>query len=44
MIVCQNNFHHPQKLSKQAYDKGAKPKSYALEDKIWLNSKYIKTK
>ena len=30
--------------SKWAHDKGVKPRSYAPNDKIWLNSKYIKTK
>ena len=44
MIVCQENLHHAQKLQKRAYDKGVKPRSYAPNDKIWLNSKYIKTK
>ena len=44
MIVCQKNLHHTQELSKRAYDKGVKPQSYAPEKKIWLNSKYIKTK
>ena len=44
MIVCQENLHHAQELQKQANDKGVKPRSYAPSDKIWLNSKYIKTK
>ena len=44
MIVCWENLHHAQKLQKQAYDKGVKPRSYAFSDKVWLNSKYIKTK
>ena len=44
MFVCRENLHHTQKLQKQAHDKGVKPRSYALGDKIWLNSKYIKTK
>ena len=44
MIVCQENFHHAKKLQKQAYDKSVKPRSYASSDKIWFNSKYIKTK
>ena len=44
MIVCQENLYHAQKLQKRAYDKGVKPRSYAPSDKIWLNSKYIKTK
>ena len=44
MIVCEKNFHHAQELQKRAYNKGVKPRSYALSDKVWLNSKYIKTK
>ena len=44
MIVCRENLHHTQELQKQAHDKGVKPKSYAPGDKVWLNSKYIKTK
>ena len=44
MIVCQENLHHAQELQNQAYDKGVKPWSYALGNKVWLNSKYIKTK
>ena len=44
MIVCRENLHHAQELQKQAYDNGIKPRSYAPNDKVWLNSKYIKTK
>ena len=44
MIVCRKNFYHAQELQKRAHDKGVKPKSYASGDKVWLNSKYIKTK
>ena len=44
MIVCQENLHHAQKLQKRAHDKGVKPCSYAASNKIWLNSKSIKTK
>ena len=44
MIVYQENLHHTQELQKQVYNKGVKPRSYTLGDKIWLNSKYIKTK
>ena len=44
MTVCQENFHHAQELQKQVHDKGVQPKSYAPGNKIWLNSKYIKTK
>ena len=44
MIFCQKNLYHAQKLQKRAHDKGVKPRSYFSSDKIWLNSKYIKTK
>ena len=44
MIICRENFYHAQELQKQVHDKGVKPKSYAPGNKIWLNSKYIKTK
>ena len=44
MTVCRENLYHGQKLQNQAQNKGVKPKSYALCDKIWLNSKYIKIK
>ena len=44
MIVCQKNFYHAQKLQKQAHNKGVKPRSYAPNEKVWLNNKYIKTK
>ena len=44
MIVCRENLHHTQELQKRAYDKGVKPRNYAPGEKVWLNSKYIKTK
>ena len=44
MIICWENLHHAQELQKWAHDKGVKPRSYAPNDKVWLNSKYIKTK
>ena len=44
MTVCWENFHHTQKLQKRAYDKGVKSRSYAPSNKVWLNTKYIKTK
>ena len=43
ITVCRQNLYHAQKLQKQAHNKGKKPKSYAPGDKVWLNSKYIKT-
>ena len=44
MIICRENLHHAQELQKRANDKGVKPRSYAPSDKVWLKSKYIKTK
>ena len=41
MTVCQENLHYAQKLQKRAHDKGVQPRSYAISDKVWLNSKYI---
>ena len=42
--ICQQNLLYTQKLQKRAYDKSMKPQSYAPGEKVWLNSKYIKTK
>ena len=44
IISCHMNFHYTQKLQKRAHNKGVKPWSYTLDEKVWLNSKYIKTK
>ena len=44
MTVCQENLYHAQEFQKQTHNKDVKPRSYALGDKVWLNSKYIKTK
>ena len=44
MTVCRKILHHAQEFQKRANDKGIKPKNYAPGDKVWLNSKYIKTK
>ena len=44
MTICQEKLYYAYKLWKQAYNKGIKPRSYALSNNIWLNSKYIKTK
>ena len=44
MAAYRENLQYAQKLQKRAHNKGSKPKSYALSKKIWLNSKYIKTK
>ena len=44
MTVCWENLYHAQELQKRAHNKGVKPRSYAPGNKVWLNSKYIKTK
>ena len=44
MTICQENLHHTQELQKRANNESVKPKNYAPSDKIWLNSKYLKTK
>ena len=44
MAACRKNLQHAQELQKRAHNKGIKPRSYALGKKVWLNSKYIKTK
>ena len=44
MAVCQQNLHHAQKLQKGAHNKGVKPQSYALGNKVQLNSKHLRTK
>ena len=44
MTICQEKPHHAQKLQKRAYNKSVKPSSYVLNNKVWYNSKYIKTK
>ena len=43
MAVYQQNFYYTQKLQKQAHNKGVKPQNYTLGNKVWLNSKYLKT-
>ena len=42
-VYCQNLLH-AQDFQKRAYDKGIKLRSYIPGEKIWLNSKHIKTK
>ncbi len=44
MIVCKENLQYVQELQKQYHNKQAKPRSYIPGKKVWLNSKYIKTK
>ena len=44
IAACRENLQHVQELQKRAHDKGTKPRSYTSSEKVWLNSKYIKTK
>ena len=44
MTSCWENLHHAQELQKRAHNKGVKPRSYTPSNKVWLNSKYIRTK
>ena len=44
MTVCQENLYLAQELQKRAHNKATKPRSYVPGDKVWLNSKYVKTK
>ena len=43
MIVCRKNLYYAQKFQKPAHNKGIKPRTYVPSNKVWLNSKYIKT-
>ena len=44
MTFCQQNLYHAQELQKQGHNKEVKPQSYAPGEKVWLSSKYLKTK
>ena len=44
ITVCRKNLHHGQEFHKQAHNIRVKPRSYDPSNKVWLNSKYIKTK
>ena len=44
MIVYCKTLYHAQEFQKRAYDKGVKPQSYIPGKKIWLHSRFIKTK
>ena len=44
ITVCRKILYYAQKLQKQAQDQSIKSRSYAPGDKVWLNSKHIKTK
>ena len=39
MSICRENLQHDLELQKRYHDKHVKPKSYAIRDKVWLNSK-----
>ena len=39
MIICKNNLYCTQKLQKRIHNKSIKSKSYAPNNKDWLNSK-----
>ena len=42
--ICCQKLLYAQELQKRVNDKGVKSHNYALGKKVWLNSKYIKTK
>ena len=44
MVIYCENLRYAQELQKQAHNKRVKLWSYAPSKKVWLNSKYIKTK
>ena len=44
MVIYCENLYYAQELQKQAHNKSVKTKNYVSSEKIWLNSKYIKTK
>lgn len=44
IIIYQKNLYYDQEFQKQAHNKGVKPYNYVLNNKFWLNNKYIKTK
>ena len=44
MAAYQQNLYYKQELQKPAHDKRIKPQSYPPGDKVWLSSKYLKTK
>ncbi len=44
MTVYKEIPQHVQELQKQYHNKYAKPRSYALDEKVWLKKKHIKNK
>lgn len=43
MMIYKNNFHYIKKVQKQYHNKVTRPRSYVLDNKVYLYSKYIKT-
>ena len=43
MIVYCKNLHHAHEPQKRDNNEGVKPTSCTSNEKVWLNSKYIKT-
>ena len=44
MTIYQQNLHYTQEFQKPANNKEVKQQSYVLGNKVWLSSKYLKTK
>ena len=44
MIFCCKNLFCTQEFQNQAHNKTIQPQSYALNNKVLLNNKYIKTR
>ena len=44
ITIYRENLHYTEEFQKRAHNKSVKPGSYASGNKVWLNSKYIKTK
>ena len=44
MVVYCENLYYTQEFQKQAYNKSVKSRNYVPSKKVWLNSKYIRTK
>ena len=44
MVARRKNLQYVQRLQKRAHNKETKPRSSVFGKKVWLNSKYIKTK
>ena len=44
MTIYWEKLYHALELQKQAHNKGVKSRSYVHSNKVWLNSKYLKTK